>query len=292
MQSGGHADDGGGLPHQFPHGVLALIYVAVHLGQGAVVPDGAHQGKGNLVADALIHDAVGHRAGLHEGGDGAQPPHRVDGVNVVIVAVEVGLLGVDVLAQGGAQIAGLQVVGGQGVARHQAVDIAAPHQGGKGGPGVRVKGAGGAHHPQDVSVLPLVAEKLVELVIVDGVGGLPAAAGAEGEGLLVARLVGKTVGVDVDALGAVLRAAHHHRVPRLDVAELHNLNPPAPGHRHAVHAAVLRQHPPAVQMVVFRKQGGGVVSVGHDAVLLRRNQLYVRGLIQPQGGKIRGQVAG
>ena len=169
------------------------------------------------------------------------------------MAVVVGLLGVDILAQSGAQIAGLQVVGGQGVARHQAVDKAAPHQSGKGRPGVCVKGAGGAHHPQDVPVLPLMAEELIQLVIINGVGGLPAAPRAERKGLLGPLLVCEAVGVDVDALRAILGAAHRHQVARLHVAELHDLDSAVPGHRHAVHAAVLRQHPLAIQMIILWK---------------------------------------
>ena len=85
------------------------------------------------MADALIHDAVADLAGLHECLDGAQAADLIDGIDVVIVAVEVGLLGVHILPQSSPQIARLQVVGGQGVSGHQPVDKAVPHQGGKGG---------------------------------------------------------------------------------------------------------------------------------------------------------------
>ena len=161
MEGGGHTDDGGGLPHQRPHGVLSLIDVAVHLRQGAVIPDRAHQHKGHLLADALIHDAVSDLTGLHEGLDGAQAANLIDGVDVVIVPIEVGLLCIHVLPQSGSQIARLQVVGGQSVSGHQPVDKPGPNQGGEGGPGIGVEGAGRPHDPKDIAVLPLVTEQVI-----------------------------------------------------------------------------------------------------------------------------------
>ena len=87
----------------------------------------------NVVAHALVDNAVLRLARLHEGGGGAAQADGIEGVDVVIVAVWHALLGVDVLAQGGAEVAGLQIVGGQGVARQKPVHKALPHQGSKGG---------------------------------------------------------------------------------------------------------------------------------------------------------------
>jgi len=223
---------------------------------------------------------------------GAQAADLIDGIDVVIVAVEVGLLGVHILPQSSPQIARLQVVGGQGVSGHQPVDKAVPHQGGKGGPGVGVKGTGRSHDPQDIPMLPFVAEQVVQAVIVDGICGLPAAPSTEGKCLRLAALIHKAIGVDVDSLGAVLRSANHHQFPRPDVTELYDGHRPVPHHGHAVHAAVLRQDPPAANVVILRKQRGGVVAAGHHSVPLRGDQLHIRRPFQPKGGEIRFPIPG
>ena len=85
----------------------------------------------------------------------------IDGIDVVIVPIEVGLLCIHVLPQSGSQIARLQVVGGQSVSGHQPVDKPGPNQGGEGGPGIGVEGAGRPHDPKDIAVLPLVTEQVI-----------------------------------------------------------------------------------------------------------------------------------
>ena len=293
MEGGSHADDGGGLPHQGAHGVLSLVDVAVDLGQRPVVPYRAHQHKGDPAPDALTEDTILHRAGLHEGRDGAHGPDGVDGVDVVVVTVGHAALGVDVLPQGSTQIARLQIVGGQGVARQKPVHKALPHQGGKGGAGVGVKGAGRAQHPDDIPMVPLVPQKLVDGVVVHGIGGLPGPALPEGEGLAApAALLFKASGVDVDALPAVLGTAHRHHVAPLQAAKLHDGHRTRPAHSHAVHAALLGQHPAAVQAEILGKQGGGVVPRRGHAIPLHGDQPDLRGVLQPQRGKIRGAIGG
>ena len=101
----------------FPHGVLGLIDIGVDLWQGAVVSDRTRQNKGDPLFDAAIQDAVVNPLPLYKSGDRAVLPHPVDGVDVVVMATRPGFLGVDILAQGGAQVGGFQVVGCQGIAR-------------------------------------------------------------------------------------------------------------------------------------------------------------------------------
>ena len=101
MKGGGHTDYGGGFADAFPHGVLTLVHIGVNLGQGAVVADGTHQHKGHLLFHAAVHDAVVDAFLVDEFRDGAVKLHLVDGVDVVVMAVGLGVLGVDVLAQGG-----------------------------------------------------------------------------------------------------------------------------------------------------------------------------------------------
>lgn len=73
------------------------------------------------------------------------------------------------------QVGGLQVVRGQGVAGQQRGDVAVLHELGEGAAGVAVKGEGRAEHPDDLAVLAVVAEHVVELVVVAAEGGLAAA---------------------------------------------------------------------------------------------------------------------
>ena len=85
---------------------------------------------------------------------------------MVVVAVWHGFLGVYVLAEGGVQVSPLKVVGSQGVARHEAVNVAVFHYGLHGPPGVTVEGKGGAHHPDYLAVLLFVPEQLGKLVVI------------------------------------------------------------------------------------------------------------------------------
>ena len=85
---------------------------------------------------------------------------------MVVVAVGHGALGVYVLTQGGVQVSPLKVVGSQGVARHEAVNVAVFHYGLHGPPGVTVESEGGAHHPDYLAVLLFVFQKLGELVVI------------------------------------------------------------------------------------------------------------------------------
>ena len=100
----------------------------------------------------------------------------VQHIQVVIVSVGLGLLGIDVLTQGGVQQRALQVVGTQGVARQQTVAVAVVDQACMAFRAPSSKAKEGAHDPHDVAVILLVAQQLHQPVIVLGIGGLPAAA--------------------------------------------------------------------------------------------------------------------
>ena len=213
MEGRGHADHRGGGADLGPHGVLGLIDVSIHRRQGSVIPDGARQHIGNVVLLTGIEDPVPDVLRFQECRDGAVEAHPVDGVQVVVVAVWLDFLGVDVLAQGGFEIGSLQVMGGQGVARQHGVDIAAGNQAGKGVSGIVVKGKGGAHHPDHLAVVPLMAQQFVEFVIVPGKGGLPGPALPEGKSLSRGPGFPEPVRVDQNPVPAVLRPAHRHQIP-------------------------------------------------------------------------------
>ena len=221
-------------------------------------------------------------------------PDLVDGVQVVVVAVGHGLLGVDVLAQGGVQQGALQIVGGQGVAGQEAVGVAVLHQKLHGLAGVGVEGEGGAHDPDDVAVLLLVAQQLHQIVIVLGVGGLAAAAGAEDEAILQPLALFLEAGaVHEDAVLGVLAAAQDHPVALFKVARLHHVQPSFGTPDHAgVHTALRRQGPHAVQLVVFGVHGGAVVALGGHAVCLTESPGDVGGVYKALLGEIGSMVGG
>ena len=100
MKHGSHADDGGCIPHLVAHGVLSLIYVGKHRGQGTVVPDGAAQNIGDVVLLQAVDDAIVDFLFFNELRDGTMIPDPVQQVQVVVVAVGLVLGGVNVLAQG------------------------------------------------------------------------------------------------------------------------------------------------------------------------------------------------
>ena len=100
MEHGGHADDGGCIPHLVAHGVLSLIYVSKHGRQGAVVPDGAAQNIGDVILLQAVDDAIVDVFFFNELCHRAMIPDPVQQVQVVVVAVGLILGGVNVLAQG------------------------------------------------------------------------------------------------------------------------------------------------------------------------------------------------
>ena len=108
-------------------------------------------------------------------------------------------------------------------------------------------------------------EQLINGVVIHRVGRLTGAALAEGKGLPLPAAHGlEAGGMDVNALGAVLGAAHHHRLSGFQVAELHRSHLPLPQDRHAVHTALLRQEPLAVDLEILGKNAGGVIALrGH-----------------------------
>ena len=238
-----------------------------------------------------MNDAVVDVLGLQKGGDGAVEPNPVDGVQVVVVAQGLALLGVDVLAQSGGEIGGLQVVGGQGVARQHRMDISAPDQPGKGVPGVVVEGEGGAHDPHHLAVVLFVAQQLIELVVVPGKGRLPGPTLAEGKDVPAAVLaLAEAVGVDQNALLPLLRAAHGHQFSLFQAAELPHVDPRPGPHRHAVHAALLCQMPLGADLEVLRENAHGVIALRGHPVGRGGHQTHLRRRQEDGVGEVGGRV--
>ena len=206
MEHRGKADDRCGFFDQLPHGALAAVGVADDLGQRAVVADGAGQDERHVVLYDAVDDAVVDVIVLDELRDRAAAAHLVDDVQMVIVAVGLGLLRIDILTERGVQQRAFQIVRGKGIAGHEAVCVAVFDQRLHGSSGVLVKGKRGAHDPEDIAVLLLIAQKLDQPVIVLGIGGLAAASLTEHKLILqrLAQLL-EAVAVHVNAVLAVFR---------------------------------------------------------------------------------------
>ena len=163
-----------------------------------------------------------------------------------------------------------QVVGGQCVPRHQAVDIAVLHHGLHRGAGVIVEGEGRPHDPQDVAVLSLIAQKLKQVVVVPGVGGLSAAPLAEDKlvGILILPFL-EAAGMEVDPLLAVLAPPEDDLVASLEVPVLHHRQAAVVTEDDAgVHAALLGQEPLPIYFEIFGIHGCAVKIFRGDPVLL------------------------
>ena len=268
MQLRRQADDRGGASHLRTHGVLRPVHVADDLRQRAVVADGAGQHERHALLDAGVHDAVADAVLREKRGDRSAGAHAVDHVDVVIVPVGHRTLGVDVLPERRAQQCALQVMRRQRVARHQPVAEAPLDQRGHRVARIGIERAGRAEHPENPAVLALVAQQLVELVVIAGIRRLARTVVAERKALvrsLLARV--EAVRMDVDALAAILRAAEDDRVARADIAELaHGDLPLRREHGNAVHAALLRQQPAVAHMEVLRENRRRVVALRHHAV--------------------------
>ena len=182
-------------------------------------------------------------------------------------------------------------MGSQGVSGQQGVHVAVHHQAGERLPGIGVKGAGRAHDPHHVAVIPLVFEQIIDIVVVLGKRGLAGSSLAEGKCLVVAALPRvKAVGVHKNTLLAVLRPPGKHQISLFQVAELPHRNRPVLVHGHAVHPALPGQQPAAVHLEVFGKYGGGVVVPGRHPVPGSRCHGRVRRIYKHFPGKIRGCV--
>ena len=97
MKGSGHADHRGGGADLCPHGVLSGIDVCQHRRQRPVVPDGAGQHEGHVVLHAAVDDAVVDVVILDKLRNGPAAADLVQHIQVVIVAVGLGLLGIDIL---------------------------------------------------------------------------------------------------------------------------------------------------------------------------------------------------
>ena len=193
--------------------------------------------------------------------------HRVEDVEVVVVAHRLEGLGVDILAESGVVDRRFDIVGGQGVAGHQGVAETVFDQPLHGRSGVLVEGHRRAEHPDDMAVPAIVFEDFVEGVVGVGKGRLPGTPGAEGEFVGIGGILFEAPLMDENAFLAVLGPAGDHHIALFQAAGLNHLDAAVSDDKDRVHPA-LRGKDPALnrRFYIFRVVGGGMVVVRGDAV--------------------------
>ena len=216
--------------------------------------------------------------------------HAVDGVKMMIVAVRHGALRVDVLPERRLKVGRLQIVCGQRVARQNGVNIAVFDQLGHGRAGVMVKGEGRAHDPDDLAVVTLVAQQVIQLVIIAGEGRLTRAVLAEGKRLLFLLLLAEAVRVHIDAVCSILGPAGEHQIALAQQAELADDNAAVFIHGNAVHAAFLCKEPLAVHLEILGENAHGVVMLRRNAVKRGGHADGIRRVPEALLGKIRRKI--
>ena len=159
-------------------------------------------------------------------------------------------------------------MGGEGVSSHETVHIAVLDHRLHRTAGVRVKGEGGTHHPEDVSVLFLVFEQLEEAVIVSGVGCLAASSLTEDELVAVSCLrILESRAVEVDPFFCILCPADDDLVSDLEIAVFDNLKAAVIAEDDAgIHPAFLSQSPFPADFEILGIHGGAVIVLGSDAL--------------------------
>ena len=195
---------------------------------------------------------------------------------MVVVAVGLGDMGVDILSQRGAHVRPLQIMRGQRIAGKDSVHITVFNQLAHGLAGVAVKGEGRTHDPYDFAVLAVVAQKIIQLVIILRIGSLAAAIAAEGKYILGGLLLAEAVGMQVDAILAAFGTAYQHLFALLQQAELLNRNAAVFQYSHAVHAAFLGQQPLAIHLDILGIDAHGMKVFRRNAVFFHGNKTRVR----------------
>ena len=202
--------------------------------------------------------------------------HAVNGVNVIIMPVEMRPLGPNVLPQRGSQKTCLQIVSRQRVSCQQSVHISARDQLGKRFPRFRVKGACRSQHPDYISVLPFMFQQFVKLFIIIGKRGFSAPALAERKRRVFVFFPFKTVRVYINTLFAILGSSHNDTISLFNVAEFPHLDLSVLINGDTVHSGFLRQQPFPFYFEIFRENRGSVELIRRRHILRRQMKLRVR----------------
>ena len=106
-----------------------------------------------MVLHTAVYDTVVNVIILYELWNGSASSDLVDYVQMVVMAIGLGYLGIDILPQGSVQQRPLQVMGCQGIACHQPMGVTVVNERLHGCPCIRVKGKRRSHDPDNIAVL-------------------------------------------------------------------------------------------------------------------------------------------
>jgi len=220
-------------------------------------------------------------------------PDPVDRVEMVIMAVFSGFLGIDVLAECGLEPGRLEVVHGQGITRKHGIGITVPDQPGKSLAGIGVKGAGRPEHPGDVAMLLFMAQQFIDEIIIHRKSRFPRTPLAEDEGIPICfGLAGKSAGMDKDPVPAVLGSPNDHPVATANISEFADLDLVLFINGDAIHAAFPGEQPLTVDFEILRENAGGMVMFRCNTILRRWLEPDWRCAVQFRCSKIRWLVGG
>ena len=178
-------------------------------------------------------------------------------------------------------------MGGQSISGQDRMNIAAVDQFGKGVAGVIVEGEGGAHNPDDFPVLPVMPQKIIDLVVIFGESRLPGAVLTKCKYVLLYGGFPEAVGIHINTVFAVFRPAGEDQVAGLQKAKFPNEDDAVFIYRHTVHPAFFCHDPLAVNFEILRENAHGVIRLRRYAVLGTGNEGCVGGVPEFLLGKIR-----
>ena len=128
MEHGSQTDNTGGFFYKLSHGPLACISVSDHLRHRTVITDRSRQYKRNLLLYTAVYDPIVDFVIFNELGDRSAPADPVDHVQMVIMAIGHGNLGIVILSQGRMEESPLQIMGRQRISSHQSMGIPILHK--------------------------------------------------------------------------------------------------------------------------------------------------------------------
>jgi hypothetical protein len=274
MERGGDKDGPRSLDGVLPHGVLRGEVVGVDARKGTVVADGAGEHVGNPIAHQRVHDPALDQPGLHRSLDGPCRADPVDGAHMQPMAALSGLASV-AHSQGGPKDRRLDIVHGDGVAGQHRLYVAVPNEPLEIGPGPRVHQRRSGH-PDQITAPPfLLPNSRGQLLIIDRALSADFCC-HEAKFVDSVAASQKTLSVNHDAFGAVLRLTHGNQLASLEPPRFDGLQPRTAFHYHAIHSGARGSEPVPIDPDIRRQVGGREKAFRQDAVSRERCEPRLR----------------
>ena len=243
------------------HAELGLLHIRNDVGHGAVIANRAGEHEVHVVLDALVHDALFEDTGFDGLAQRSGGADGVDGGHVIAVSAGDGLAVVQGDAERGSEQDAFDIVGADGVAAEQDLDVAVANELGQQRTGAAVHD-GRAGDDEDLAAAGAdVAHLAGDLLDDEALGMLGADVAAhEAEDFALARALGRQDAdafvADDDELSLADRGGGDHA--RLGSGGVDDDD--------QIHLGVLHLDPAAVEADLGGQVGGGVEIGRQDAV--------------------------